>query len=79
MEVEAWPTPSKGDFNLKVKTENTEDTVKITVYDMNNRLVHSTAFDHDQTHRFGRLLDAGVYLVRIEQGDQMVQVRLVRM
>jgi hypothetical protein len=79
LDVEAYPNPSSGNFNLSVNTENTESKIKITVFDMNNRQVYASEFDYDQTHRFGAKFEAGVYLVRIQQGDKMQMLRLTRM
>jgi hypothetical protein len=78
MEVSAWPNPSNGNFNLRLKTAISNDDVQVEVFDMNNRLVHKGHFKYDNTHTFGDKLDGGVYIVKVTQSGITKSVRLVR-
>jgi len=78
LEVIAYPNPSNGNFNLKLKTAISQEDVQVQVFDMNNRLVHKGDFEFDGTHVFGDKLDGGVYIVKVTQSGKEKTVRLVR-
>ena len=78
IDVKFWPNPSNGYFNIKLKTNNHSDNVKIQVYDVNSRLLHYNEFAPEDEYRFGRELATGVYIVKIMQAGKIRSVRVVK-
>ena len=77
-EVSSWPNPSKTTFNLKVRTLDRTNTIQISVYDMSNKLIHTKSIKPDQEYNFGKELEGGVYIVKIEQAGKLKSVRVVK-
>ncbi|MCX6243102.1 MAG: right-handed parallel beta-helix repeat-containing protein [Bacteroidetes bacterium] len=77
MTVTAYPNPSMSFFNLKIKTEST-DEIRIRIYDMLGRIVKEMKGQPDQIFKFGEEFVFGTYIAEVKQGDQKVMVRLVR-
>ncbi|RLD28941.1 MAG: hypothetical protein DRI70_02905, partial [Bacteroidetes bacterium] len=78
LDVKFWPNPSDNYFNINLLTINYTDNVKILVYDVNGRLLHSDVFSPEDEYRFGRELAAGVYIVHIQQAEKTRSVRVVK-
>jgi surface protein len=78
LDVKFWPNPSDHDFNIKLNTSNYTNNVKIYVYDVNGRLLHSDVFAPQDEYRFGRELAAGIYFVNIQQADKARSVQVVK-
>ncbi|MCZ6595089.1 MAG: BspA family leucine-rich repeat surface protein, partial [Bacteroidetes bacterium] len=78
IDVRFWPNPSDSYFNIKLKTNNYSDSVKIQVYDVNNKLVHYNIFTPEDEYRFGSELAAGVYIVKIMQAGKIQSARVVK-
>ncbi|MEH6538423.1 MAG: T9SS type A sorting domain-containing protein, partial [Psychroserpens sp.] len=77
-DVESWPNPSDTVFNLKLITVDLNTESKIQVFDMSNKLVHSNTFDPEKVYQFGNKLEAGVYIVKIQQANDSKTIRLVK-
>jgi hypothetical protein len=76
--VSSWPNPSKTSFNVKVRTLDRNNTIQISVYDMSNKLIHTKSIKPDQEYNFGKELEGGVYIVKIEQAGKLKSVRVVK-
>jgi hypothetical protein len=76
--VTSWPNPSDTEFNIKLRTENLSDKAVIKVFDMNNKLVHSSEFAPTETYRFGKELQGGVYIIKVVQGKDSATERLIK-
>jgi hypothetical protein len=76
--VSSWPNPSKTSFNLMVRTLDRTNTIQISVYDMSNKLIHTKSIKPDQEYNFGKELEGGVYIVKIEQAGKLKSVRVVK-
>jgi hypothetical protein len=48
------------------------------VFDMSNKLVHSGTFSPDQDYTFGDELEAGVYIVKVDQAKNSKTIRLIK-
>jgi hypothetical protein len=77
-DVKAWPNPSNTTFNVQLVSQNVEDNATIYVFDMNNKLVHTTEFGAEDKYNFGSDLEGGVYIVKVVQGKNIKHVRLVK-
>jgi HYR domain-containing protein/type IX secretion system substrate protein len=78
LDIRFWPNPSDGYFNIKLKTNNYSDNVRLQVYDVNSRLLHYNEFAPEDEYRFGRELAAGVYIVKIMQAGKIRSARVVK-
>jgi HYR domain/Secretion system C-terminal sorting domain len=78
IDVSFWPNPSDSYFNIKLKTNNYSDNVRLQVFDVNSRLLHSNEFAPEDEYRFGRELAAGVYIVKIMQAGKIRSARVVK-
>ena len=76
--VSAWPNPSNTIFNVRVISENITQKANIHIYDMNNKLVHTTDVSPQEQISFGEKLEGGVYIVKVTQGKNTEIVRLVK-
>lgn len=76
--VKAWPNPSNNQFYIKVLSPNLKDKANIEVFDMRGRLIHQNQFNGELDYGFGENLNAGVYFVRIHQGDSIETIKLMK-
>lgn len=76
--VKAWPNPFKSNINLVLQSTNTTDEAQISVFDINGRLVHKTSTFVNTEINFGHKLQAGVYLVTVEQGDNTETIKVIK-
>lgn len=64
---------------LNIQTDNRTDRIQITISNMSGRIVSNISnIIGSQVVRIGDNLDAGVYFVKIIQGDQTVQLKLIK-
>ena len=76
--VNAWPNPSDNQFYIKVLSPNVKDKVNIEVFDMRSRTIHKDQFNGALDYSFGQNLNAGLYFVRIQQGDSVETIKLMK-
>lgn len=74
------PNPGRGQFMLNIQTDNNDDRIQIKISNMQGRIVSviSNIRGGSQTVRIGDNLEAGVYFVKIMQGDETIQLKLVK-
>jgi hypothetical protein len=71
--------PGRGNFMLNIQTDNRTDRIQVTISNMSGRIVSNISnIIGSQVVRIGDNLDAGVYFVKIIQGDQTVQLKLIK-
>ncbi|NII26823.1 CHRD domain-containing protein [Pseudoflavitalea sp. X16] len=71
--------PGRGNFMLNIQTDNRTDRIQITISSMSGRIVSNISnIIGSQVVRIGDNLDAGVYFVKIIQGDQTIQLKLIK-
>ncbi len=80
LSLKAWPNPARNYFVLNIETAQRTDKVQVQVVDLTGRIVEVTQnIIGSQTLRVGSGLKAGVYFVRIVQGSETLQVKLMKM
>ena len=77
-EVKVWPNPSKEAFYLKLNSPNKMEQVKIQVFDINGREVYKATGEDDRTYQIGKTLESGMYFVKVSQGNDTKQVKLIK-
>ncbi len=79
METLLYPNPSSGQFNLKIDDLDTEKTVSVGLYDFSGRRLQDLShYVRDGRVEFGEDLPAGVYFVKIENGNGFNIVKVVK-
>lgn len=77
-EVNAFPNPTSSAFNLKVNSSNYTDKIVMQVIDVLGRVVETKVLT-SQTISFGQLYKPGAYYVRVIQGKEQKQIKLVKL
>ena len=73
-----WPNPSVTSFHLKVPFNEADGPIEILVFDRYNSLVYTTTGQASDEFSFGDNLPSGLYFVRIEQGNQRMDVKAIK-
>ncbi len=74
----AYPNPSSVYFTLKLHGTSKETSVNVDVYDGIGRLVYSNSGSIEDEYQFGEQFQAGVYLVKVQQGTETVSLRVIK-
>jgi len=77
-EVQVWPNPTTGYFNLRPAINNSRGTMQLKVYDSNGRVLYMDRGAAGKTFSFGRDFPAGLYFAEMMQGKERRVVRLVK-
>ncbi len=77
IELKAYPNPSYSDFAVSIKTV-ANDPVNLMVTDMYGNKVYQTKGSGHETYVFGKDLPSGLYILRIQQGDQVKTIKLIK-
>ena len=73
------PNPGRGQFMLNIQTDNNADRIDVRISSMQGRVVATlNNLRGSQVVRIGDGLEAGVYFVKITQGDETIQLKLVK-
>ncbi|MFO7722250.1 MAG: T9SS type A sorting domain-containing protein, partial [Bacteroidales bacterium] len=73
-----YPNPSTSDFRVSVETESAEP-VSLKIYDLTGKVQYEiNEFSPDQEITTGNDLGGGVYIMRIQQGNQVQNIRIIK-
>ncbi len=73
------PNPGRGAFMLNIQTDNQADRIQIRISNMSGRNVANISnLIGSQVVRIGDGLEAGVYIVKITQGSETIQLKLIK-
>ena len=75
--VVAYPNPSPGHFSINVNGRP-EQKISMQVVDVYGRVVEARQVNANSTTRFGHRYRAGIYFVRVTQGKQHKEIKLVK-
>jgi hypothetical protein len=78
MKVMVMPNPSTGVFNIKVSSDNLNEKIIMVVYDLYGRKLDEKNINNGATIKIGDNYRSGVYLVRILQGVNRKELKLVK-
>ncbi len=74
-----YPNPTQGDFTVELLNHDTNQQPSIEVYDVYGNRLFSKHMVHDARHQFSLSgQPAGIYFVRISNGDYLEVVRLIK-
>lgn len=77
MSVVIFPNPTTGRFNLELKTTSRK-TVSIFVYSLEGRIVFQTSGAPKDRYVFGNSLIAGMYTVKVIQGEDVRVIKVTK-
>ncbi|MDQ6610684.1 MAG: T9SS type A sorting domain-containing protein, partial [Bacteroidota bacterium] len=78
LSLKAFPNPARNEFKLNIQTDNSEK-ISVRVTDVTGRIVESKYnLTGTQMISVGNNLKAGVYIVRVMQGNESMQLKLVK-
>ncbi len=77
--VKLFPNPTHGDFTVELLNHDTNRQPSIEVYDVHGNRLFSEQMIHDAQHQFSLSgQPAGIYFVRISNGDYSEILRLIK-
>lgn len=77
--VKASPNPSSSNFVIAINSDNKQDQILITVVDMFGRRIEDRMINSDAIIRIGEKYLPGTYIIRVTQGLERREVKLVKM
>lgn len=78
LNVNAYPNPSSNEFNVRVEGGTTEK-VNIVVSGIDGRVIFKTGGNTNQRFSFGQSFTTGIYMVQIIQGNNVKNLKLVKL
>jgi hypothetical protein len=78
LQVTAMPNPTSTHFSITVSTID-QSTIKMFVVDMYGRVIEQRILSSGQTIYIGDKYRPGTYIVKIMQGDQSKQLKLIKL
>ena len=79
LNVRASPNPSQTDFTLNIASSNSKKPIKLQVVDMYGRIVETRNVFADQSITLGDRYRPGTYIVRINQGKDHKELKLIKL
>jgi hypothetical protein len=79
LDVIAYPNPSATNFSISVKTNSTKEKITMQVVDMYGRVIETRNVNARSPIRFGDRYSAGTYFVRVTQGKQHKEIKLIKL
>jgi hypothetical protein len=77
-EVQLYPNPTIGAFNLKIQSPTNKRKAIVKVIDLQGRLLKSFECHANQVISIGNDLHSGVYMIEVRMGDSSKVVRAVK-
>ena len=78
-DVNAYPNPTNANFSLKVGSTNRVDQIKMQVIDVYGRVIETRLIASNQNITFGQMYKPGAYYVRVIQGKEQKQIKLIKL
>lgn len=79
LDVIAFPNPSANNFTIDVKANSITEKITMQVIDMHGRIIETRNVNGNSLIRFGERYNPGTYFVRIIQGKEHKEIKLVKL
>jgi len=79
LDVIAFPNPSASNFTIIVKGNDKADKITMQVVDMYGRIVEVRNVNENSPIMFGNRYKTGTYFVRIIQGKELKEIKLIKL
>jgi len=78
-DIIAFPNPSASNFTIKVNSNSSADKITLQVVDMYGRIIEARNVNANSPIRFGDRYNPGTYFVRILQGKEHKEIKLIKL
>ncbi len=78
LSVKAMPNPSTGAFSINISSTNISERITLAVYDLYGRIIEEHTINNGATVKIGNNYMAGIYMVRVVQGVNRKELKLIR-
>ena len=79
LDVIAFPNPSASNFTINVKANSSKEKITMQVVDMYGRIIETRNVNANSVIRFGDRYKPGTYFVRIIQGKEHKEMKLIKL
>ncbi len=79
LQIKATPNPSNTNFRISIYSNNLKESVKLLVTDMLGRVIETRTTNAGQIITIGDKYRSGTYMVRIIQGKESRQLKLIKL
>ena len=79
LNVIAYPNPSATNFSVSIKTNSVKGKITMQVVDMYGRIIETRNVNANSPVRFGDRYNPGTYFVRILQGKEHKEIKLIKL
>jgi hypothetical protein len=79
LDVIAYPNPSATNFSISVKANSVKEKITMQVVDMYGRIIETRNVSANSPIRFGDRYSAGTYFVKVIQGKQHKEIKLIKL
>ena len=79
LNVIAYPNPSATNFSISVKANSVKAKITMRVVDMYGRIIETRNVNANSPVRFGDRYNPGTYFVRILQGKEHKEIKLIKL
>ena len=79
LDVIAFPNPSATNFTINVKANSAKERITMQVVDMYGRIIETRNVTANSNVRFGEAYRPGIYFVRIMQGKEHKEIKLIKL
>jgi hypothetical protein len=74
LNVEIWPNPARNNFNIALWSDDSNQEIEVTVYDIYGRILDVISGHNGSSFSFGNDYLPGNYIVKVIQGAERNQV-----
>jgi hypothetical protein len=74
-----FPNPSSGSFYITFSGNSSREKIRMQVIDLYGRVIETKTITANQTISFGQLYKPGAYFVKIIQGEEHYQLKLIKL
>ena len=74
-----FPNPSTGYFQIKITSNDWREKIRMQVIDFYGRLINNQEVNPGQQIKLGEAFRPGIYYVRVMQGDEHKEMKLVKL
>ena len=79
LDVIAFPNPTTSNFTITVKGISTNDKIIMQVTDVYGRVIEARNVSTNSIFRFGDKYRPGAYFIRVLQGKERKEIKLVKL
>ena len=79
LDLIVFPNPTASNFTIKVKADSIKEKMTMQVVDMYGRIIETKNVNGNSPIRFGDRYNPGTYFVRIIQGKEHKEIKLIKL